>query len=160
MNHLKRLLVVLGLSVVGLVALAPSSAFARGGAPHGGGFHAAPAFHGGGFRAAPTFHSTGGFRGGPCFHNVAAPGYHGGYHGVGPRLMVGPRYHGPAVGFGRPFGQAWVPGYWRWNGGVRVWIAGAYMTPPYPGWFWVAAHWSWNGVQWVWQDGYWAPPQY
>lgn len=146
MNRFKQVLVVLGLSVVGLVALAPSSAFARGGGFHGGGFH------GGGFRAAPTFHG-GGFHGAPVFHG--GPVYHGGFHGVvAPRIGVGPRYYGPG------FGRTWVPGYWGWNHGVRIWIGGAYMTPPSPGWLWVAAHWQWNGFQWVWQDGYWAPPQY
>ena len=93
----------------------------------------------------------------PVFHNVGAPVYRGAYPGgFAPHVVVGPRYYGPGVGFGR----AWVPGTWRWNGGVRVWIAGSYITPPYPGWLWVAAHWSWNGGTWVWQDGYWAPPQY
>jgi len=54
----------------------------------------------------------------------------------------------------------WVPGYWGLHGGARYWIAGAYMTPPTPGWIWVNPQWTWNGYQWVWQEGYWAPPSY
>jgi hypothetical protein len=139
-KHLKHLLVALGLSVVGLIALAPSNAFARGGGFHGGGFHG-----GGGFHAAPAF------RGGPV--------YRGGYRAaMTPRFGFGPRHYGP-VGAYR-FGRTWVPGYWGWNSGARVWIAGAYATPPNVGWIWIAPQWRWNGGQWVWQGGYWAPPQY
>jgi len=156
MNRLKQLLVVLGLSVVGVIALVPARAFAHGG--HGGGFHAAPAFHGGGFHAAPAFRGGVPFRAAPVFHGAPGPVYRGGFHGVvAPRVMVGPRHYGPPV---VRVARTWVPGYWGWNRGVRVWIGGAFVTPPSPGWTWVAAHWSWNGVQWVWQGGYWAPPVY
>jgi hypothetical protein len=97
-----------------------------------------------------------------AFHGVAPRAYGGGFVGGGyrggfaPRFGAGPRYYGAGAGFGR----AWVPGYWGWRGGTRIWIEGAYMTPPNAGWIWIAPQWAWNGAQWVWQEGYWAPPQY
>jgi hypothetical protein len=69
------------------------------------------------------------------------------YRGYAPRYGVGVR----------PAARVWVPGYWGWNGGVRVWIGGAWAVPPQYGWSWVAPHWAWNGYTWVWQQGYWAP---
>lgn len=170
MTNLKHFILALGLSVAGLVALSPTDAFAHGGGFHGGGagFHGGGAgFHGGGgFHAAPAFHGVGYHGGGVAFHGApvyqggfarggfAAPRVYGGYHGV-----VAPRV---GVGFGvRPVGgHVWVPGYWGWRGGARIWIAGSYMMPPTPGWVWVGPQWSWNGYQWVWQEGYWAPPSY
>ena len=61
---------------------------------------------------------------------------------------------------GRLRARVYVPGYWGYHSGVRVWIGGSWAFPPYAGWFWVAPHWQWNGYQWVWQEGYWAPPAY
>ena len=43
-THFKPFIIALGLSIVGLVALAPADAFARG----GGGFHGGGGSHGGG----------------------------------------------------------------------------------------------------------------
>jgi len=165
--NLKHFILALGLSVAGLVAVAPTDAFAHGGGFHGGG----AGFHGGGgFHAAPiAFHGGGGFHGpGVAFHG--APVYRGGFGGGGyvrggfaaPHVYGG--YRGviaPRVGVGiRPVGHVWVPGYWGYRGGARLWIAGSYMMPPTPGWVWIAPQWSWNGYQWVWQEGYWAPPSY
>jgi hypothetical protein len=167
-NPFKHMILTLGLSVASLVLLGSGAAFARaggggfhgGGFHGGGGFHAAPAFHGGfGARAAPLVHAGVGFRGIATAPVHGVGFYRGGLAGGGyrplpaPGFTVGPRYHGS-------LGRAWIPGYWGFRGGARVWIAGAYVTGPYPGWIWVAPHWSWNGFQWVWLEGTWAPPAY
>ena len=58
-------------------------------------------------------------------------------HGVAPGY--GYRY-APVyghVGVVRPVAPLWVPGYWGWNSGVRVWIGGSWGYPPYAGWVWV-----------------------
>ncbi|HUK63036.1 MAG TPA: hypothetical protein VLV15_06880, partial [Dongiaceae bacterium] len=73
-------------------------------------------------------------------------GYTGGYRGAFVRPVAPSRFH------------VWVPGYWGWNGGVRVWIGGAWLLPPYAGWSWVPAGWVWNGYTWVWANGHWGAP--
>jgi hypothetical protein len=137
-------------AVLGLALLAaPAAAFARGGG-HGGGGHAGGGFHGGGgFHAAPAA----GFHGG--FH-AAAP--YGGFRG--PAVRVGPGFRGPVVGVRPVGGRVFIPGYWGFRGGVRVWIGPGWSYAPYDGWNWVSPHWAWNGYTWVWQQGYWAPPVY
>jgi hypothetical protein len=125
------------------LALVPGISSAQGwrGSPSGG-------FHGGG----GGWHGTPGSGWGG--HPTPGGGYSGGWHG-------GPAYPHPYVA-PRPVPQSrvWVPGFWGYSGGVRVWIGGAWSTPPYDGWVWIAPHWAWNGYQWVWQNGYWAPPTY
>ena len=73
----------------------------------------------------------------------------------------------PHPGYGAPYGarpflpahtRVFVPGYWGFHSGVRVWIGGSWVLPPYEGWVWVPGNWIWNGYSWVWQDGYWSPP--
>jgi hypothetical protein len=179
-TNLKLLVSSVAVSVLGIGALAPAAAFARGGGFHGGGggFHGGGGgFHGGGgsFHGSGSFGSGGGFRGGGAFGGGAfhggssfgggfrggvavhpsagfrlgggaafgggyrggvgfgggyrgAPvaGYgtargFGGYHGVpATRAGFAPRWYGPGPG-----GRVWVPGYWGWRGGVRLWIGDA-----------------------------------
>ena len=150
MNKLKMTGFLAALSLVGLIALSPRAALARGGGGfHGGGFHGG-GFHGGGFHGGGFV--GGGFHGGPAAHFVG-PRFGGPYHGyTGPRFgVVGRGYH-PFVG-----ASVYGPGYWGWRGGLRVWFGPSY---PAPGWSWVPAHWEWNGATWAWQEGYWAPPAY
>jgi hypothetical protein len=114
-----------------------------------------------GMLLAPGVAAAQGWRGGATVHPVP-PGARVVPAPVGPgpvvRGGVVPRYgYGVAV---RPAARVWVPGYWGWNGGVRVWVAGGYSVAPQPGWVWVRPHWAWNGYGWVWQAGYWAPPVY
>jgi hypothetical protein len=68
----------------------------------------------------------------------------------GPRPVV---VHPVAAGH-----RVFVPGYWGFHGGARVWIGGAWAFPPYDGWIWVQPQWIWNGYTWVWSEGHWAPP--
>ena len=153
---------VLGLTLLGTPATASAAGW-RGG---GGGMHAAAAgggWHGssgGGFHAAPAA----GWHGGAYAQNryvtphAAVPyrgGYYSGYRGYAPHYGYAPRY-----GVGVHAGRVWVPGYWGWNNGVRIWIGGSWALPPQPGMIWVAPHWAWNGYTWVWEQGYWAPPTY
>jgi hypothetical protein len=35
----------------------------------------------------------------------------------------------------------WIPGYWQWDGGGYVWIAGAWRIPPAAGQTWQPARW-------------------
>lgn len=133
------LLLISGLTLVGLTGAAHAQGWRGGGGGHG---------HGGGF-AAPAR----GFRGAP----VAAPAR--GFHGA-PRPYFG---HAAPV-YARPLAPSrahiWVPGYWGFHGGTRVWIGGAWALPPYAGWTWVGPQWTWNGYNWVWVEGHWAAPAY
>jgi hypothetical protein len=139
----------MGLTVItGLMLLAgPGTASAAGW--RGGG--SAPAIHGG------HLAQVGGWRGAPV---APAPVYRGGY---APRYVTPgyayPRYVSPGYTYPvRPVNRVYVPGYWNWSGGTRVWVGGAWAYPPYAGWAWVAPHWAWNGYAWVWETGHWAPP--
>jgi hypothetical protein len=41
-----------------------------------------------------------------------------------------------------PFaGAVWIPGYWHWNGGSHIWIAGRWSAPR-PGFVWEPHHWA------------------
>src|SRR5216684_2718343 len=72
------------------------------------------------------FGRGGGFGG----HVYGAPGGHfGGGFGVHP-------------GFGVRT-NVWVPGYWGWRGGARLWIGGGWYMPPYAGWLWIPGNWYW-----------------
>jgi hypothetical protein len=53
----------------------------------------------------------------------------------------------------------WVPGYWSHRGPHRVFVQGAWATPPQAGWTWVAPQQVWDPYHrtWVWREGYWAP---
>ena len=153
-----------GLLGLGLIAT-PIGAYAQGwhGSPSGGGCHGST---GGGWHGG----SAGGYHGG--WSAPAGGGYHGGYAAPGyvrPQPSYSPHY-GPSVYGPRtyvaprssvvvaPRAHVWVPGYWGYNAGARVWIGGSWALPPYAGWVWVAPHWTWNGYQWVWATGYWTPP--
>lgn len=39
-------------------------------------------------------------------------------------------------------GHVWTPGYWAWNGGGYVWVAGSWQRSPGPGWVWQPAEWQ------------------
>ncbi|HXI55078.1 MAG TPA: hypothetical protein VNO55_03410 [Polyangia bacterium] len=138
--------ILIGALLAGLVGM-PAGASAqgwRGGGGHvgGGGAH----FGGGGAR----FGGGGGHAGGW----FSGHGYRGGFYGGGPAVHLG-------VHAGVPVrSHVWVPGYWGWRGGARIWIGGGWYAPPYDGWVWVAPGWVWNGYQWVWQEGRWAAPGY
>jgi len=113
--------------------------------------------------AAPGIASAQGWRGTPPH---PAQGYHPA-PGVG-RGYVAPRYAAPRYAAPRTFvrpvapsrAHVWVPGYWGSRRGTRVWIGGAWLVPPYPGWIWIGPQWVWNGYQWVWAEGHWAAPSY
>ncbi|HEX3697681.1 MAG TPA: hypothetical protein VH374_20075 [Polyangia bacterium] len=117
-----------------------------------------------GLVGAPSVASAG-WRGGGGHMGGGHGGFGGGGHGfhsapVG-RVGVGVHVGGPGVRFGvRPGFRAnvWVPGYWGFRGGARLWFGGGWYAPPYDGWIWVAPQWAWNGYQWVWQEGHWAAP--
>ena len=137
-------LILIGALLSGLLA-APGVALARG---FGGGGHMGH----GGFGGGGHF-----FHGGPVGHVGV------GVHVGGPAVRIG----APGVRFGvgvRPFapvrGHIWVPGYWGYRGGARIWFGGGWYAPPYDGYIWVAPQWVWNGYEWVWSEGHWAPPGY
>jgi hypothetical protein len=52
-------------------------------------------------------------------------------------------------------GYVWTPGYYRWDGGHHVWVAGAWVMPPHPGARWVAHRWVRRGNGWVFVEGRW-----
>jgi hypothetical protein len=51
-------------------------------------------------------------------------------------------------------GMVWAPGYWAWQGGSHVWIAGHYMAAR-PGYGWVADHWEVRGERHHFEPGHW-----
>jgi hypothetical protein len=148
------------ISLLGLaLAVVPGAAHAAAWGGHAGGAGVHGGWGGGGWHGSP-----GGFHGAPAYHPVTAQGYHAapGFRGPVYGAPVG-RHYAPVyghVGVVSPVSPVWVPGYWGWNGGVRVWIGANWAYPPYAGWVWVRPHWVWNGYQWVWQNGYWTPPPY
>ena len=178
---MKRLGWIGGFAALLLVA-ASGVASARGGGFHGGGgfrggagsFHGASAFHGtpvaGGWRGGghPTYgggHPSygGGWRGAPTHSGgFRGPSYSGDFrsHGYAVAPYGGWGAHPySAVGIGiRPSPRhVWVPGYWGYRSGVRVWLGGAWLLPQ-TDWISIAPHWQWDGYRWFWQDGYYAPP--
>jgi hypothetical protein len=155
---MKRLSWIAGIAALlfGVLSLAPGIASAQGN--RGGGWRGGATYHAGGYHAA----TVGGGRNYVAARQayVAPRGVppHGGYaaapYGGGWRV-----HPYSAVGIGvRPSPRhVWVPGYWGWRGGARVWVGGAWLLPQ-TNWGWIAPHWQWNGVTWVWAQGYWAPP--
>ena len=80
--------------------------------------HAAPGW---GYRGVAPAYGRGVapvYRGAPAYGHGVAPGY--GYR-------YAPVYG--HVGVVRPVAPLWVPGYWGWNSGVRVWIGGSWALP-------------------------------
>jgi hypothetical protein len=92
------------------------------------------------------------------------PEYHfGPGQPMGPPIV--PRYHfgaepAPVFGAPPPFAphQAWVPGYWDLSGSTWVWVEGAWVAPPNPGFFWIPPHWAPVANRWYWEGGHWAAP--
>jgi hypothetical protein len=146
---LKPLGLVAALSMV-LVG-APGAAMAAGWRGGGGG---SGHFGGGAVHAGVGFHGGSGWRGGgavasPRYAQVPGGAFHKGYS---------PTFYQRNFVTARPGARVYVPGYWGWRGGARVWVGPTWAYPPSPGWVWVPARWVWNGFSWVWQNGYWAPP--
>ena len=109
------LISLLGLSLL----VAPAAAHAAG----WGGWHGGGGWRGGGHVAAPAHvHAA------PAWGGGYARGYYPGHVGFGVGVHAAPRVY--------------VPGYWGYNGGVRVWIGGSWAYPPYAGWVWVGPHWA------------------
>lgn len=50
----------------------------------------------------------------------------------------------------------WTPGYWYWEGGNYVWVAGAWVEPPRPGLVFVTHRWVHRGPSWHFSWGGWA----
>jgi hypothetical protein len=48
----------------------------------------------------------------------------------------------------------WAPGYWEWNGGRHVWVAGHYM-PPNRGHHWVPDRWDRRDGHYHHEHGHW-----
>ena len=74
---------------------------------------------------------------------------------VGPAVMVAP----PPVRveeYGPPPspGYIWLGGYWRWEGGRHVWVAGHYERP-HPHERWVPHHWVHERDGWFLAEGHW-----
>ncbi len=150
---MKRLSSFAGIAALffGALCFAPGIASAqgwRGGTTsRGGSYHAATV---GGRRtyvaARPVYVAPRGAP--PRGHYTVAP-YGGGWR-VHPYSAVG-------IGVRPSPRHVWVPGYWGWRGGARVWIGGAWLLPQ-TNWVWIAPHWQWDGATWVWAQGYLAPP--
>jgi hypothetical protein len=144
------LVAALALVLVGAPGAAMAAGWHGGGGGHVGGGH----FGGGAVHAGVGFHG-GGWRGGgavasPRYAQVPGGAYHKGYS---------PNYYNHYYATPtRAVARVYVPGYWGWRGGARVWVGPTWAYPPSPGWVWVPAHWAWNGYSWVWQNAYWAPP--
>ena len=51
--------------------------------------------------------------------------------------------------------HVWVPGYYRWDGRVYVWTAGAWAVPPRGRAVWVAPRWERNRHGWFFVAGHW-----
>lgn len=49
----------------------------------------------------------------------------------------------------------WVPGFWSWQNGRHVWIAGHWELPPRANVMWVPARWELRGNRYVLLPGYW-----
>jgi hypothetical protein len=57
----------------------------------------------------------------------------------------------PALPFA---GAVWIPGYWHWNGGNHVWVAGRYSAPR-QGYRWEPHHWERTPRGWRMNGGRW-----
>ena len=52
-------------------------------------------------------------------------------------------------------GYLWLGGYWNWEGGRHVWVAGHWEAPR-PGYRWVPHEWVHAGGGWRLREGHWA----
>lgn len=52
-------------------------------------------------------------------------------------------------------GYLWVPGYWGWNRGRHVWVAGHYELPPRGRSAWVEPRWDRRGGSYIFIEGHW-----
>ncbi len=52
-------------------------------------------------------------------------------------------------------GYAWVPGYYDWQGGNYVWVAGTWTRPPHEGAVWVAPTYEQRGSKFMYHRGTW-----
>jgi hypothetical protein len=56
-------------------------------------------------------------------------------------------------------GAVWCDGYWNWNGGTYVWVAGYWAQPPSAGMYWYPGGWVIRpGGGYVWVGGRWGAP--
>jgi hypothetical protein len=51
--------------------------------------------------------------------------------------------------------HVWIPGYWAWQNGQRLWMAGHWEIPPHTGARWVSPRWERQGDGYVFVQGYW-----
>ncbi len=52
-------------------------------------------------------------------------------------------------------GYVWVPGYYAYERGAYVWVAGRYMRPPRARARWVPGHWQRDRRGWYFVEGHW-----
>jgi hypothetical protein len=52
-------------------------------------------------------------------------------------------------------GYVWVPGFYRWDGGRYIWVAGHHVRPPRGRAVWAPGHWTHARQGWYWVDGRW-----
>jgi hypothetical protein len=86
-------------------------------------------------------------------------------------LACGPAdygYTGIDVGFGPPEARAevsiespgpgyyWVPGYYDWQDGNYIWVAGSWQRPEHDGDVWVAPRYERNGSRYRYYRGHWS----
>lgn len=71
-------------------------------------------------------------------------------------VVSGPPPPRREIAYSRPSPHhVWVPGYWAWNRGRHVWIAGHYETPPRGRDSWVEPRWDRRGGSYVFIEGHW-----
>ena len=55
-------------------------------------------------------------------------------------------------------GYVWAPGYWAWQGGRHIWVAGCWV-PVHRGYYWVPDRWveyrGPRGPHWHFEPGHW-----
>jgi hypothetical protein len=49
----------------------------------------------------------------------------------------------------------WVPGYYRWDGGAYLWMAGRWERPPHGQRRWVPGSWDHSKRGWRYREGRW-----